>query len=182
MVEYNDKRILWPYLYLQPSKMKPFLASSPICFDPKTRSIQWWRFCETWNDSSACRWIKINNRESFPDQGGKVTWWTSFPFWRSPKLKFSLFTKNSGKKKNSGMSSFTSVAESWLASRYAVSIEWNVLSFKRGHMMVTVMLVTSLCWWQFLDFGDRKKYIDVTCNQQFFTNTFGVQHPSPTST
>jgi hypothetical protein len=40
----------------------------------------------------------------------------------------SEFSKNSGRKKNSGMSSFTSVVESELESRHVVCREWNVRS------------------------------------------------------
>lgn len=40
----------------------------------------------------------------------------------------SEFCKNSGRKKNSGMSSFTSVVESELVSRQVVCREWNVRS------------------------------------------------------
>jgi len=40
----------------------------------------------------------------------------------------SEFCKNSGRKKNSGMSSFTSVVESELVSRHVVCREWNVRS------------------------------------------------------
>jgi hypothetical protein len=40
----------------------------------------------------------------------------------------SEFRKNSGRKKNSGMSSFTSVVDSELDSRHVVCKEWNVLS------------------------------------------------------
>ena len=52
------------------------------------------------------RWIKMNNLESLPLQGGSDTWCTNFPFCLSPKLKFSALTRNSGRKKNSGISSF----------------------------------------------------------------------------
>jgi hypothetical protein len=46
----------------------------------------------------------------------------------SLKIIPSEFRKNSGRKKNSGMSSFTSVVESELVSRHVVCREWNVRS------------------------------------------------------
>lgn len=60
-------------------------AALPFCLSPNTRSIHWHSVWETWSDSSACRWIRINRRGSLRAQGGKFTWLTLSPFWRTPK-------------------------------------------------------------------------------------------------
>ena len=62
-------------------------AALPFCLSPKTRSIHWHSVWETCSDSSACRWIRMNRRGSLRAQGGKFTWFTLSPFWRTPKSK-----------------------------------------------------------------------------------------------
>jgi ribosomal protein S20 len=68
--------------------------------------------------SSAEKRERKKEREKKRGQGEQVSF----------KTIPSEFCKNSGRKKNSGISSFTSVVESELVSRHVVCIEWNVRS------------------------------------------------------
>lgn len=55
--------------------------------------------------------------------GGSMTLSTGWPFCLVPKSKHSLLARNSGKKKNSGINSFTSVADSLEVRRHVVCNE-----------------------------------------------------------
>lgn len=75
-------------------------------------------FWDTWSDSRACRWMRMNRRGSLRAHGGRLTWLTRSPFWRTPKSKpaedyYTMF--NSAKARFTQLPDWKSAGEQMLA-------------------------------------------------------------------